>query len=184
MFKEVRILSGRAAEHRKTITEDDFYRLHPKLVAIFRRQGASPEDARELTQETLMLAHKSLESFQGRSTFDTWVISIAKQTWLKDCRDRGRLKRTSVEEVSFATAELRGQTPYEKSHEDRAIAKDRLTHLSRSIKELPQSMRDALILHVKGHKYRAIAVLLDLSENRVSSLIHQARRKLRRQAGG
>lgn len=175
-------LSGRTARGRSEITEEDFSRLYPKLVATFCRKGASPEDARELAQETLLQAHRGLANFEGRSAFDTWVISIGKQQWLKKWRDRGRLKR-SAEELSLEAAEVRGQPLAERSHEERVIAKDQLGRTRQSILKLPQAMRDALTLHVEGHKYRAIAVLLGVSENQVASLIHQARRKLRREAG-
>ena len=176
-------LSGRTARRISEISEDDYRRLQPKLVAAFRRRGATVEDARELAQETLLQAYKSLSSFRGRSALDTWVVSIGKQLWLKNCRDRVRLKRRG-KEMSLESAELRGQALAENSHEDRVIARDQLARARRSILRLPRAMRDALMLHVKGHKYRAIAALLDVSENQVASLIHQARKKLRREAGG
>ena len=182
MVVESRRPSGGTQRGRSTITEDDFRRLHPKLVAAFRRKGASPEIARELTQETLLAAHRGVAKFKGQSAFDTWVVSIGKQLWLKDCRDRGRLKR-NAEETSLEAAALSGREPFERSHEDRVIARDQLARTRRLIRELPRAMREALTLHIEGHRYRAIAVVLKVSENQVASLIHQARRKLRREAG-
>ncbi len=49
--------------------------------------------------------------------------------------------------------------------------------------DLPEEQQQPLLLLAQGFKYRQIAQLLGVSENRVSSLIHQARKKLRREVG-
>ncbi len=165
------------------ITEEDFQRLQPKLVGHFRRQGSTLEGARELAQETLLQAHRNLSQFRGQAEFDTWVLSIAKILWLRQRRDRKRLKRTA-EEVPLD--ELRdsaglGMTDAA-SPERHAVASDMLARVRGAMRRLPDEMRRALMLHIKGHKYREIAENMDMTQNRVSSLIHQARAKLRQAA--
>lgn len=175
-------LSGKKGTGHSEITREDYQRLHPKLVGAFCRLGASAEEARDLTQETLLQAHKGLASFRGRSELDTWVVSIGKKVWLKHYRDQCRLKR-SAEEIPFEAAEvLPDKAPKEKSHEDLVIARDLLARARIAILGLPEAMRQAFTLHLEGRKYRHIAALMDISENRVSSLVHQAREKMRRQA--
>ena len=164
------------------ITEDDFHRLQPKLVGHFRRQGCSLEDARELAQDTLLLAHRGRHSFQGRSGFDTWVVSIAKKLWLRRLRDRKRLKR-AAEEVPVDELHGGAGPPTEAAGpEQHAAAGELLGRVRRAIRRLPEEMRRALVLHVEGHKYREIADRMGVTQNRVSSLIHQARAKLRQEA--
>ena len=164
---------------QKGIDEETFDRLWPKLVARFRRLGASAEDAQDLSQKTLMEAHRDCASFQGQADFDTWVISIAKNKWLQHLRHQGRLKRkaaeTPLETLPAAPSDTRPDP------ETEALSYDLIARAQEAIKSLPEQMQQALLLFVKGRKYRDIAVVLGVNENRVSSLIHQARSKLRRQ---
>lgn len=175
-------LSGGEGLRRREITEEDFHRLHPKLVATFRKSGASAEQARDLSQETLLRAHRGLGAFQGRSEFDTWVVSIAKKVWLQHRRNQSRQRR-KAEEVPLEAIQWESeQVAWAQNPEDRMVARDLLAQVRRAIERLPETMRKALILCVCGHKYREIAVLLGIPENRASDLIHQARKKLRREA--
>ncbi len=166
---------------RREITEEDFRRLHPKLLAAFRQLGCGREESRDLTQETLLRAHRNLGSFRQRAQLDTWVVSIGKKVWLQHVRDQNRLKR-SASEISLETARSRPMSaPSIRSHEAVVIAKDAMARLDRSIRRLPEDMQQALTLHARGHKYREIAGLMGVPENRVSSLIYQARQRLRRE---
>ncbi len=173
-------LSGGNGPGLTSLGKEDYQRLHPKLTAHFRRQGCSGEEARDLVQETLLRTWQSREKFQGRSELDTWVVSIAKTVWLQDARDRGRQKRRAEEvpiETLHAGASPSGGAP---GPEAVAVGKDLLARTTQAMRELPEAMRQALKLYLDGHKYRHIAILLGVSENQVSSLIHQARAKLRR----
>ncbi len=174
------MMDGEQLSRRREITEEDYQRLHPKLVGLFRRKGASPEDARDLTQDTLLEAHKSLANFDRHSALDTWVISIAKNLWLHHLRDRGRLKRSAEEVPLDADTTSRRDVPTVAGHENQVIDRDRLARLGKLVAKLPDAMRQALVLQAKGHKYKHIATLLGVNVNQVSSLIHQARTKLRR----
>ena len=176
-------LSGRKSPSgRRDITAEDYHRLQPKLVTLFRRKAVSQEDARDLAQETLLQAHRNLASFQERSAFDTWVVSIAKNIWLHYCRDQGRMKRDAEELPLDAAASDPRHVPSVNSHEGQVIDRDRLARVGKLMRQLPEAMKQALLLHAEGHKYRHIATLLGVNVNQVSSLIHQARAKLRREA--
>ncbi len=165
---------------QKGIDEETFDRLWPKLVARFRRLGASEEDAQDLSQKTLMEAHRGCDSFQGHADFDTWVISIAKNKWLQHLRNQGRLKRQATE-MPIETLQQAAPSDTRPDPEAETLSHDLMARIQEAIKSLPEQMQQALLLFVKGRKYRDIAVVLGVNENRVSSLIHQARSKLRRQ---
>ncbi len=64
--------------------------LSPRLSAFAYRMVAHPEDAEELVQDALLKAHQSLASFEGRSSFDTWVFSILTRCCLNHLRQRRR----------------------------------------------------------------------------------------------
>ncbi len=180
MVEDVAKLSAEGGPGRREISAEDFHRLHPKLVAAFRRQDATPDEARELTNETFLRTHRSLGNFEGRSELDTWVLSIAKTVWLQHRRDRRRLKRyapeVAIEAAAFEIPDRR------KNPEEEVIDSSQLAWTRRAIQRLPEAMREPLYLYLDGRKYREIARQLDISESRVASLIHQAKQKLHREA--
>ena len=59
---------------------------YERIYAYLRRLCASDEDAADLTQRTFAKAWGSLGSFQGRSTFSTWLHGIAHHAWLDERR--------------------------------------------------------------------------------------------------
>lgn len=162
---------------RPGITLEDFERLYPKVVAVLRKKGVSYEDACDLAQTALLEAHKSFHKFQGRSDLDTWVVSIAKNLLLQDLRNRRRQKR-SAEEVPL------DDSLHAEGFEEQVIARDLMEQACKAIRALPEEQQQPLVLLGRGFKYREIAKILNISENRVSSLIHQARKKLRRELRG
>jgi len=78
--------------------------FYQKIFAYFRRLAGNEHDAADLTQRTFCKAWSSLEKFQGRSSFSTWLHGIAhhvyvdwrrqknpgepaKEDWWENCAD-------------------------------------------------------------------------------------------------
>src|ERR1051325_5384248 len=51
--------------------------FYERIYAFLRRQTPSDEDAADLTQKTFAKAWASLDSYQGRSSFSTWLHGVA-----------------------------------------------------------------------------------------------------------
>ena len=64
--------------------------LLPRLRSFALRMVAHPDDAEELIQDALLKAHQGLASFEGRSSFSTWVFSILTRCCLDHLRRRRR----------------------------------------------------------------------------------------------
>jgi RNA polymerase sigma-70 factor (ECF subfamily) len=64
--------------------------LIPRLRSFALRLVAHPEDAEDCVQDSLLKATKSLKSFRGESSFETWVFSIVTRTCLDLLRHRRR----------------------------------------------------------------------------------------------
>jgi RNA polymerase sigma-70 factor (ECF subfamily) len=73
------ILIGRSKNgDRKAF--DQLVTIHQDHLRRFvRRKISNQEDAADLCQEVLLRAYLKLDSFQGRSRFRTWLLSIAKR---------------------------------------------------------------------------------------------------------
>ena len=62
------------------------------LYAYARRRGCSPQDAEDATQEILVKVLTRLSSFEGRSSFRTWLYRVAFNHLLNMKRGREELK--------------------------------------------------------------------------------------------
>jgi len=57
---------------------DELYKNYlPNLKSYLYRLVANTEDMEDLAQETFIRAYKNIDSFEGRSSFKTWIFTIA-----------------------------------------------------------------------------------------------------------
>ncbi|HJN73025.1 MAG TPA: sigma-70 family RNA polymerase sigma factor [Myxococcota bacterium] len=49
-----------------------------RVYAICLRFVGDPERARDLAQDTMLVAWSKLDAFEGRAAFSTWLYSIAR----------------------------------------------------------------------------------------------------------
>ena len=61
-----------------------------QIFNLIVRMTGSPEDAEELTQDSFMKAFEHLSSFNGNSSFSTWLYRIAYNTTLSALRKKSR----------------------------------------------------------------------------------------------
>lgn len=171
----------------REITAGDYRRLHRLLHAQIRRLGVPAVEVEDLIQETFLHAQRALYrgQFEGRSNRDTFIVSIAKKRTLKHYRRLGTAKRrgehVSLEQPAerHAGSVARLATPAP-DPEERAGDRERLERAMVALDGLPDRFRAPLVLSVRGHSYEEIAVLLGIPASRVTSRIHQARTKLRK----
>ena len=144
--------------------------------------GASDGEIEDLVQETFYEAHHSLERFEGNSSIDTWVVSIAKGVWLHYKRKQRALMRKAQEasldqpESRTTRTSLKSTVP---SPEVMASNREDLRKVQAVLSGLPQKLCQPLLLQAKGFTYEQIASLLGISPDLASSRIFQARDKLR-----
>ncbi|MCG8455791.1 MAG: RNA polymerase sigma factor [Holophagales bacterium] len=161
-----------------SIQREEFERLYPRLVCWFLKLGASREEAQDFVQEVFLAAWQNIDQFEGRSTIDTWVHSIAKYHWLNH---RRRTAHVRVSEVALDDLPPNGK-PADggKALDEQLLDKDLVGRVANDISNLPEEQQSALRMCVRGLAYREIAVEMNVSTSRVSSLIYQARAKLLR----
>jgi RNA polymerase sigma-70 factor (ECF subfamily) len=118
-------------------------RVYRTLLGIL----GSPEEARDAMQDTFFKAYQHLNTFQGRSKFSTWLVSIASNTGLQILRDRKQLQSLDEEildaDETFRPRQVRAWTDdpeqlYSKS-ERRAL-------VEQAVMKLPAKYRVVLML--------------------------------------
>jgi RNA polymerase sigma-70 factor, ECF subfamily len=78
------------------MTLDEIYRTHVDFVwRTLRRQGVPPEDERDAIQEVFLVVHRTLASFEGRSSLATWLFTICRSV-ARDRRERAHRRHEVI----------------------------------------------------------------------------------------
>ena len=133
-------------------------------------------DAEDVVQEAFVQAYTRLDSFQGKSTFYTWLYRITINlalTWGR--RRKTRMSLESTQDVLLEEPEDTGERPGERMarQEDASLIK-------RALNALGEEHRTILVMRgVQGFDYATIAQILGLNPGTVRSRLHRARIQLR-----
>jgi RNA polymerase sigma-70 factor (ECF subfamily) len=145
------------------------YQRHaPRVYAVVRRLAGSDEQAEDWAQETWLRAFRGLAGFRGDSLFTSWIHRIAVNTALHGRRiDRQRNARILEVET----------LPERSARQDQPLLR---LQLDRAIDQLPNGMRQILVLHdVQGFTHHEIAELLGINPGTCKSQLFKARARLR-----
>jgi len=152
-------------------------RYQQRVVGVARALVHNPDDALELGQETFIRAFQNLSSFEGRSSFSTWLYRIASNLAIDWRRKENRYPVAHGEE---AENELR-KIPALQGDSFGAVARDELNHKVReALKQLTPEHRQVILLReMEGLSYEEISEILDCPKGTVMSRLHYARSHLR-----
>ncbi len=171
---------------------DQIERHRPELIGYCYRMLASPFEAEDAVQETMLRAWRSLERFEGRSALRSWLYKIATNVCLDMLGARGRratpMDLGPAREPVIENLATRAEATWVEPIRDDAVgsADDpaevamrretiRLAFVA-ALQYLPPRQRTALILcEVLRWKAAEVAELLDTSTASVNSALQRAR---------
>jgi RNA polymerase sigma-70 factor (ECF subfamily) len=151
----------------------DFPTIYDRYFALVWRLAASsrvpPSHLDDVVQETFLVIHRKLPSFEGRSSLRTWIASITRNTAAEFVRRRRhQLLGSAIDPDASASA---GMTPAEQI--EAAAAAELLDKL---LDELPEEQRDVFLLaEVEQMTANEIAAVLDTNPNTVRTRLRAAR---------
>jgi RNA polymerase sigma-70 factor, ECF subfamily len=155
-------------------------RLHWRKVFNIAYKFVGRHDlAEDLTQDVFLKLFKSLDTFDRRANFQTWLISVSRNL----CIDHYRSVRKERETVNrdIDPAELSPASP-DKSAYALLEQRDRVQMLREALDKLPPTLRTAVMLRdIQELSYQEIATKLKLPEGTVKSRINRGRTELARQ---
>lgn len=143
-----------------------------RLRKICRVYATDPEDRRDLSQEILMEAWRSLDSFDGAATPETWFYRVALNTALD--RDRKRKVRAEAR-LDPGAPVLGAEVP---DPEEAAARRHRAERLHAAIDRLDEADRALALMHLDERPYAEMAEVLGITENYVGVRLHRIRKKL------
>jgi RNA polymerase sigma-70 factor (ECF subfamily) len=150
-----------------------------KVFNIAYKFTGKHDEAEDLTQDVFLKIFKSLDTFDRRANFQTWLVSVSRNL----CIDHYRSVRKERETID------RGVDPGELTPAAATVSPiaaleqaDRVTLLKKALAYLPPTLRSAVLLRdIQELSYQEIADRLHLPEGTVKSRINRGRTELARQ---
>ena len=153
-------------------------RLEPRVFRFGMKMCRDPEDARDVSQETLFAAARTLGGFRGDASLSTWLYAIARSFCIK----ARRRSAFAPELVSLESAAPEARAAADGAPgPDRALAeREGRAALADAIASLAPAYRAVLLLRdVEGLPATAVADATGLSVAAVKSRLHRARAAVR-----
>ncbi len=137
------------------------------------------DEAEDLTQDIFLKIFKSLHTFDRRSNFQTWLISVSRNLCIDHYRRVRRDRETIDRDVD--ASELM-PTSGEPGPLAALEQRDRVSLLRQALAALPETLRTAVVLRdLHELSYQDIAQRLHLAEGTVKSRINRGRAELARE---
>ena len=157
---------------------DTWYRAHAqKLFHCLHRITRNHEDAEDAVQNAFLSAFLHVQSFDGRSTFSTWLTRIGINSALMILRKRRNSREVSAQNSNESDAlwEIKDSAP---DPEKQYAEKERLVR--KAITNLRLSIRRPVELHkLQGYSLEKMAAEIGVSVPAAKGRLHHARAALR-----
>ncbi len=152
------------------------------------RAIAGPANAEDVVQDAWLTVFERIDSFEGRSSFKTWLQRIVVNRAISDLRSRSReVSQTGTEEdVSVsdwfdATGSWASPpTGWHGDSPDALLAAEDLQNcIDKHLQEMPDNQRSVLVLRdMQQMEFEEICNELNLSASNARVLLHRGRMRL------
>jgi len=163
-----RVGDSSAIEHFVQTYQQDIYRLTLSILD-------DSTEAEEATQDSLLAALRSLDSFRGASSLTTWLYSIT----INICRTRLQRHKRRAGLIETLGGILRIYKTRQEGVEERVIQDESEEGLWRAIHRMDEKHRIPIVLrYYHDLSVAEIATILQIPEGTVHSRLNTARRQL------
>lgn len=161
-----------------------FQKYNRRVYAVALGVVKRPEDAMDVVQDAFIKVHKHLATFQGASSFYTWLYRIVMNLGI----DHVRKKRKIVEwgddvpiEHAAGDRTLVPKVPH--ANPSQSVVRRELSEkIRQALDTLPEYHRAVILLReVEGMSYEEIAEVLNVPKGTIMSRLFHARRKMQDQ---
>tara|TARA_R110002033_G_C3888881_1_gene238635 strand:+ start:51 stop:875 length:825 start_codon:yes stop_codon:yes gene_type:complete len=165
--------------------EIEFLSFKDKLSSFIFRLVTNKQDTEDILQETFLKAFEKLNTFQKKSSFKTWVFTIALNTsknhlkkqkrWQENAQDYGAMLHVKSQEHWDVFQQVFNSTP-EQEYE----VKEHLEYCFNCINKTLELEQQVCLLLKEVYDFKVLEVvqITKLSEGKVKHAIANARRNL------
>ena len=133
-------------------------------------------DANEVTQETFIAALKSLKTYQEKTSFKAWLLTITLNISRSHLRKRKVLERLTTTLTSIFRVDSQKQV----LPEDKVIQNETEAVIWNSLNKLDEKHKMVVVLkYFHDLSVSEISEILSVNEGTIHSRLHNAREKLR-----
>tara|TARA_R110002167_G_scaffold115853_20_gene290528 strand:+ start:3670 stop:4173 length:504 start_codon:yes stop_codon:yes gene_type:complete len=131
-----------------------------KIYRICKIYAVSPLEPQDLFQEVIFSIWKSISTFKGNSSIDTWIYRITLNVCLRSKQklEKKNYKTVQLESIQFVPVEI----PLDYNQQEKYKA------LTSCISILNAKNKSIIILYLEELKYKEIAEITGLTENHVA----------------
>jgi RNA polymerase sigma factor (sigma-70 family) len=153
----------------------------PRLYGLVYNMTSNHEDTNDLLQDIFSKAYKAIRGFRGKSSFYTWIHSIAVNMTLNFLKKRGRRFNLSLDDVE---ASIQNDKEFlELTATSSPVREADLSELQRRLNEAMMKLSDehravVTMFHIQGMPHAEISKILRVSEGTVRSRLFYANRQL------
>ena len=153
----------------------------PRLYGLVYNMTSNHEDTNDLLQDVFAKAYKSIGGFRGKSSFYTWIHSIAVNMTLNFLKKRGPAFHLSLDDMD---ASIQNDKEFlELTATSSPVREADLSELQRRLNEAMMKLSDehravVTMFHIQGMPHAEISKILRVSEGTVRSRLFYANRQL------
>jgi len=156
-------------------------KFSPKLYGMVYHMTANRDDTHDLLQDIFAKAYRSLSKFKGKSSFYTWIYSIATNMTLNFLKKRKRRATWSLDDVDSgiqnddAMVDIRHMANPRQQTGIHELQKK----LNESLQALSEEHRSVVTMFdIQGMPHAEISKILGVSEGTVRSRLYYAHQQL------
>jgi len=172
----------RLMDGQDTALNDLMERHATPLFHFLCRMTGNEDDANDLAQETFVRVFKSCKSYRPGQKFSTWLFTIAANLARNHFRWRSRHPNLSLDAEHPVTEQSLGSTlpANTPTPKEAAVAGERAQAVRDAVKNLPEEMREAIVLcEWEERGVAEAATILETTPKAVESRLYRARQILR-----
>jgi RNA polymerase sigma factor (sigma-70 family) len=161
--------------------DDLVVKYSPRLYGLVYNMTANHEDANDLLQDVFAKAFRSIKGFRGKSSFYTWIHSIAVNMTINFLKKRGRRFQMSLDDVDLNIQNDKefieltsGASPVREA--DLGELQQRLNEAM--LKLSPEHRAVVTMFDIQGMPHAEISKILGVSEGTIRSRLFYAHRQL------
>jgi RNA polymerase sigma-70 factor, ECF subfamily len=153
----------------------------PRLYGLVYNMTSNHEDANDLLQDVFSKAFRSIKGFRGKSSFYTWIHSIAVNMTINFLKKRGRRFQMSLDDVDL---NIQNDKEFiELTASSSPVREADLGELQQKLNEAmlklsPEHRAVVSMFDIQGMPHAEISKILGTSEGTVRSRLFYAHRQL------
>ncbi len=174
-------LVDKAREGNPAAFDQLVLRYTPRLYGLVYHMTSNHEDTNDLLQEVFAKAYRAIGGFRGKSSFYTWIHTIAVNRTINFLKKRGKRYNLSLNDVDAAVEN--DPEFIEATSSNDPLRETNLKELQKKLNEAMQKLSTkhrmvVTMYDIQGTPHAEIAKVLGVSEGTVRSRLFYAHQQL------